>query len=443
MSMSTKVDDDPPSLANDWRWSLAKRVSDGPQFRKSPRLREFLLFVCDRALQDRQNELREQQIGCNVFRRRPEYNPSEDNIVRVEARKVRIRLEEYFASEGRTEPVLIEIPKGSYVPIFTPRIVEPLAIASPTALAPTVPPPEIVTPRRVHWVLVQPVLIILLALTSLWMWNRDLVRRTQAKDAPSPVAKDVLWSSLFNDQHETTIVCADSTLVLLENFIRRPISLEDYLSPAYPSLLASLKAFDGSALPLKNKQYTSMADVHLVATITQLNQPFWRRTSVRSARMMQLPDFKNGNFVLLGSNRAIPWVELFEPRLNFLFEFDETRRVAVIRNRSPRAGERSQYVNGIVGEPGDAFSFVAFVPNLTYTGYVLIIAGNSMEATEAAGEYMTNATFSSNLLKVLGFRPKSKPRSFEVLLRSSTMAGSWKDSEIVAYRVGREYETHP
>jgi hypothetical protein len=158
---------------------------------------------------------------------------------------------------------------------------------------------------------------------------------------------------------------------------------------------------------------------------------------------MQLPDFKSGNFVLLGSKRAIPWVELFESQLNFLFEFDQTRRVPVIRNRSPRAGERAEYLNGTVGEPGDAFSFVAFVPNLTYTGYVLIISGSSMEGTEAAGEYLINPTFSFNLLKVLGFQPKSKPRPFEVLLRSSTMAGSWKDSEIVAYRVGREYDTHP
>jgi hypothetical protein len=66
-----------------------------------------------------------------------------------------------------------------------------------------------------------------------------------------------------------------------------------------------------------------------------------------------------------------------------------------------------------------------------------------MEGTEAAGEYIINPTFSSNLLKMLGFQSKSRPRSFEVLLRSSTMAGSWKDSEIVAYRIGREYDTHP
>ena len=426
-----------PSLASDSRWDLAKRVSDAPQFRKSPRLREFLLFVCDRALQDRQDELHEQQIGCTVFGRRPEYSTGEDNIVRVEARKLRMRLEEYFTSEGQGEPVLIEIPKGSYVPIFTPRTLAPIAMAAPAALAPTVLPP----PRRGPWVLVQPVLIVLIALTPFWLWNR--VRRTSAMDAPIPAARDVLWSTLFNDQHQTTIVCADSTLVLLQEFIRRPVSLEEYLNPSYPSLLSSLRAFDGSAIPLKNKQYTSIADVRLVAKITQLNQSFWGRTSVRSARTMQLPDFKSGNFVLLGSKRAIPWVELFESQLNFLFEFDQTRRVPVIRNRSPRAGERAEYLNGTVGEPGDAFSFVAFVPNLTYTGYVLIISGSSMEGTEAAGEYLINPTFSFNLLKVLGFQPKSKPRPFEVLLRSSTMAGSWKDSEIVAYRVGREYDTHP
>ena len=97
--MSLKVDD--PGLANDWRWGLVKRVSDAPQFRNSPRLREFLLFACSRALQDRPDDLREQQIGCAVFGRRPEYNTSEDNIVRVEARKLRVRLEEYFTSESR------------------------------------------------------------------------------------------------------------------------------------------------------------------------------------------------------------------------------------------------------------------------------------------------------------------------------------------------------
>ncbi len=437
-----KVDD--PSLGNDWRWDLAKRVSDAPQFRKSPRLRGFLLFVCDRTLQDRHAELREQQIGCAVFGRRPEYNTGDDNIVRVEARKLRMRLEEYFASEGRDEPVLIDIPKGSYVPVFTPRAV----VAEGTTAALTQTPLQTAGLRHglLSWLQpgfwIQLAVILVLAVTCLWLWSRDAAARAPAAGASAPV-RDMLWSTLFNDQHQTMIVCADSTLVLVQELIRRPISLEEYLSPSYRPLLSILKADDGTAVPLASKQYTSMADVHLVARFMQLNQPFWRTTSVRSARMMQLADFKTGNVVLLGSKRAIPWVELFEPQMNFLFGFDETRRVPVIRNRSPRAGERSEYVNGRVGEPGDAFSFVALLPNLAYTGSVLIIAGSSMEATEAAGEFVSNPAFSARLMKMLGLQPKSKPRAFEVLLRSGTMAGTWKDSEIVSYRMGREYEISP
>jgi hypothetical protein len=424
------------------RLSLVKRVTDAPQFRKSPRLREFLLYACDRALADRQDELREQQIGYSVFGRRPDYNPGEDNIVRVEARKLRMRLEEYFATEGRDEPVLIEIPKGSYVPVFTPRTAERAEIAPFGDLA-SPAPGRTIPRRRSFWSWVQPAVIVLLAFTCLWLWYRSGARTARSPATPAPVARDLLWSAIFNDQSETTVVCADSTLVLLQKFLRRQISLPEYLDPSYPSLLRNVRASDGSVVLLGGKLYTSMADVHLVARLMQSNQPYWNRILVRSARLMNLPDFKSGNFVLLGSKRAIPWVELFEPRLNFHFDFDEAHQLPLIRNQSPRPGEKTEYINGRVGEPGDAFSFVALVPNLTYSGYVLIIAGTTMEGTEAAGEYMTNPTFCSRLLKTLGFQANSKLRPFEVLLKSSTMAGSSKDSEIIAYRIGREDEMHP
>jgi len=416
---------------------LVQRVANAPQFRKSPRLREFLLFACDRALQDRQDELREQSIGCAIFGRRPDYNPSEDNIVRVEARKLRMRLDEYFTSEGRDEPVLIEIPKGSYVPVFTPRTAA--TTDSPRVPAPPAAHSESTAARWRYRIWVQPTIIVLLVFTCLWLWNRERGRTTSAVPVPAP--RNVLWS--IDEQHDTTVVCGDSTLVLLEKATRTSLSLEDYLNPDYPARLSSVKAVDGSALLIANKQYTSMADLSLVAKIMQLNQSFWGRTSIRSARAMRLSDFKAGNFVLLGSKRAIPWVELFDHQLNFSFEFDERRQVPIIRNRAPRGGEQSEYVNGKVGEPGDAFSFIAFVPNLTYTGHVVIIAGSTMEGTEASGEYLLNPAFSSRLLQMVGFQPKSKPRSFEVLLRSSTMAGSWKNSEILAYRIGREYDIRP
>src|SRR5690349_2396991 len=111
----------PSSLSTDARWDVVQRVAASSSFQRSPRLRELLIYICDRAIQNRPEELREQLIGRGVFGRKPDYNPAEDNIVRVEMRQLRKRLEEYFATEGKDEPFLILIPKGAYLPVLAPR----------------------------------------------------------------------------------------------------------------------------------------------------------------------------------------------------------------------------------------------------------------------------------------------------------------------------------
>src|SRR5208283_4089524 len=96
----------------DARWELVQRVADSIYFRKGPKLRAFLLYVCENTILGRPEEVREQLIGSKIFGRRPDYDPSDDNIVRVEARELRKRLEAYFASEGKNEAIILEIPKG-------------------------------------------------------------------------------------------------------------------------------------------------------------------------------------------------------------------------------------------------------------------------------------------------------------------------------------------
>ena len=66
-------------------------------------------------------EIHEQEIGQKVFGRSPEYDTNADNVVRVTASQVRKKLEQYFASDGASEPVILEIPKGQYTPVFFDR----------------------------------------------------------------------------------------------------------------------------------------------------------------------------------------------------------------------------------------------------------------------------------------------------------------------------------
>jgi len=101
--------------------ALVVRIASSPAFQKTNRLRELLLFLCGRALSSADAVIREQEIGVEVFGRSPGYDTAQDNLVRVQASQLRKKLQQYFAAEGRDEPVVIEIPKGSYVPIFRNR----------------------------------------------------------------------------------------------------------------------------------------------------------------------------------------------------------------------------------------------------------------------------------------------------------------------------------
>jgi len=90
-------------------------------FTHSERLRRFLRYCIEQAIAGRPENLREYVIGLEVFDRRGDYNPANDPIVRVEARRLRGKLRDYYQNEGRLDPLIIDVPKGSYLPTFQPR----------------------------------------------------------------------------------------------------------------------------------------------------------------------------------------------------------------------------------------------------------------------------------------------------------------------------------
>lgn len=100
--------------------SLVERVAGGTILRKSNRLRELLLFLCRRATSQPGTPIHEQEIGIEVFGRPPGYDTALETLVRVLVSQLRKKLQQHFASEGMDEPVVVEIPNGSYTPVFRP-----------------------------------------------------------------------------------------------------------------------------------------------------------------------------------------------------------------------------------------------------------------------------------------------------------------------------------
>ena len=94
------------------------RILDSETFSKALVLRRFLQFLVERTLQGRTDEIKEYALGVDVFDRGSDFDPRTDTIVRVQARRLRAKLDEYYEGSGGADRILIELPKGSYVAAF-------------------------------------------------------------------------------------------------------------------------------------------------------------------------------------------------------------------------------------------------------------------------------------------------------------------------------------
>ena len=95
-----------------------RRIVESEIFRRSARMERFLTIAADRTLTGHSGELKEYILGRDVFNRGENYDPRTDSIVRVEAQRLRRKLREYYESDGRTDPIIVELRPGSYVPHF-------------------------------------------------------------------------------------------------------------------------------------------------------------------------------------------------------------------------------------------------------------------------------------------------------------------------------------
>lgn len=117
------------------------RILGSASFADAARAQAFLRFIVTLALEQRASEIKEYLIAVQVLGRQPSFDPKSDPIVRVEARRLRDRLRSYYEDEGRSDPILISLPKGGYVPEFLERA-PALSASRKAVLRVSILPPE-------------------------------------------------------------------------------------------------------------------------------------------------------------------------------------------------------------------------------------------------------------------------------------------------------------
>jgi eukaryotic-like serine/threonine-protein kinase len=169
------------------REQLDRILASGP-FLNSRRPCQFLRYVVHSKLAGEEDGIKEYLIGIEAFERPADYDPKVDPIVRIEAGRLRKKLAEYYAGPGADDPIVIELPKGGYVPVFHERPARPQpAMIQPPTDAP--PAPQQVREQASSaassksWKMVAAAAVLLAVLIGGWRYYRSLqARRLTEKD---------------------------------------------------------------------------------------------------------------------------------------------------------------------------------------------------------------------------------------------------------------------
>ena len=409
------------SLDSDPRWQAVQRVVASRSFSKAARLSTFLIYVADRALRGREDEITEQQVGVHVFGRPTDYNPGDDNIVRGSARQLRQRLALFYQEEGQGETIRIEVPRGGYVPVF-----ETIAADAPRLAPAEVRDEPVKRPAgTAHIWRIWKLAVLGAMLFTLGGW---FALRTR------PPASDKLWRSLFAKDHETFLVPGDSGFVMFQNLTGKSVHIADYASGSYRLGLSETKAIDPATVEnIGTRRYTSISDLKFAARLARLPQVVPDRFEIRYARDLRIDDLKKANAVIVGAPQGNPWVELFDKDLNFHIDSDEVARTLTVVNKMPLPGEPKGYTYWIQDPNHRAFATVALTSNLDKTGRVLIVEGTTMAGIDAGADFLFNDALLGPVVQE-ATNPDGSLKKFEVVLETRNIASNGLSVQVVAKR---------
>jgi hypothetical protein len=404
------------------------RVLGSNAFQKAARLSSLLEYICRQELQGRGSEISEVALGVALFGRAEQYNTSDDNIVRSTVRLLRQRLDTFYTVEGADEPIQIEIPRGSYVPVFrekpaavgiTERVPEPVGLlaehyaeafrAASSALKES-------TPNQIKtWhAFAAGILVAVLVATLLYLCvSPGVLNRTRTAR---------FWSMIFSQKQPTLLVPADTTLMLYERAAHKTVSLEDYITGNMDNGIEAVNPearvlLDG----LKSRRYTAVTSVSVAAELGRISGSSPSKLQVKFCRDLRLEDLKQPSVVILvGAEQNNPWLHLFRDRLTFHLDWDSNENRFHINNSHPMLGEPAEWSWTKKDTDHRGFGQIAFLRNLNGNGYVLIIAGTSMDGTQAALEFLLDQRRTESLLKQA--EQKGRPfGGFEVLLQAKVL----------------------
>jgi hypothetical protein len=452
-------------MISDRKEKLAQleRILHSRTLQGSESLKSLLDFVVKKSLENLDGELKEYTIASEVFGN-SKYDPRIDSTVRVQAARLRAKLEEYYSTEGKRDRILIDLPKGHYIPLFS---FNPKSKQAPEESAQTPAQPGAAQPegrvsaskpsawpnqgvRLSTWLMLG--LVALLALLAI-NYRVQLNRFVQQSPAGGGDSRELatlaeLWGVFLQSSRPVLVVYSNALFQRAPDGRLTPVdpSVQRVPTDAVPVTGAPARSQSGFIDTIDH--YTGVGEVMGVASLSRYFTRAEHSFRVKRGQLLAWDDVKTENIVVLGSPHENHFLRDLPQRLGFVFRFNPADNSLYVVNLQPKRGQGDVYhpkfdrpansASRIISVVED-YAVVSLLKGLGESNRLMILAGTTTFATQAAAEYVIDAENVNDLVKKLGGSASpfssSLPASFQVLLKVKVNGGVPVQTSYVTHHI--------
>ena len=441
-----------------------QRILKSATFRNAVTLQQLLQFLTARVFEGGADGLKEYTIGVEAFGRPQDFDPKTDTIVRVQIHRLRQKLTEYYEADGSRDPILVEIPKGHYLPTFEPlvdsdrninRDSTPELNMGVSAVTSHIGPNILgvgsgagLEKRRFgRSFLIRTAIAaaaVMVVFAAGFLIGKKQLRNAavgvpsvaSAKSALSNSADPVkvFWASFLGNDSAPVIAYPDAVFLLDDSndlFRFRRGASDDrgaLVDPHLAQQFASNPALVAKAGQLYYENgYTGAGELQAIAMLSSLFGQMGVRATVKPSRDITPDDLRQHNVILLGSPFQNVAVAQLITQGDFNFKNPDSRHEewrAQIVNAHPQTNEASAY--GTERDPSTQalradYGLVTIQSGVIPGRYIAVLGGLDTTGTEGVTLFATSRPGIEDLSRVLSASGSSGEKGemplFQALIR--------------------------
>ena len=398
-----------------------EKITQSKVLHGSESLCKMLRYLAEQAVEHPGVSLKEYQIATEVFGRPADFDPQSDSTIRVQAGRLRLKLAEYYATEGAADAIIAEMPKGAYALSFHHRA---SVVKTGSGLPDSLDAGSASGRAGKSWAIAVVLLSILLAVCVVTIAMQLQARNgskvaASAETEPVPQVFREFWNGVFSDSEEPWLIFSNGA------FVGRPETGMRYFDATHDTRNQILD------------HYTGVGEVLAVHNIDHVFGLLRRGIRVKRGSLFSLDDAKNNDLIFVGSPEENLTLREIPNSQEFVFKrFNITPRKGVaILNVHPQLGEEKVFFASAADQPlTEDYAVVAYLKGLNPTRSVLILAGTTTIGTQAAAEFVCSPNLLRDLLQRLNVSNADQVKPFEALLRVKVTQGVPVDTQVLSLR---------